>query len=234
MNEPATIQRIRFEEVSPANTDAAFLDASIESLVVPLGLPIYDGYDGLDYLQLTFLTLPSGETVTLASYLNSPQPGTSIHVDYAMQNIPQIVFESCQQLQVSREEAIWFHPDWHEEIDRLYAEHGNIEKRPELSQLEELPQQNQYEPIDCFNHALKIYTREYVPATYWAMLQHNLGLAYQNRIQGDRKDNLERSIKCFQKSIEIYTQNEFLENWKINQADLRDSLRSIKLLQKSR
>ena len=178
MNEPATTQRIRFEEVSPANTDAAFLDASIESLVVPLGLPIYDGYDGLDYLQLTFLTLPSGETVTLASYLNSPQPGTSIHVDSAMQNIPQVIFESCQQLQVSREEAIWFHPDWQDEIDRLYAEHGNIEQRPELSQLEEVPQQNQYEPIDCFNHALRIYTREYVPATYWAMLQHNLGLVY--------------------------------------------------------
>ena len=217
MNEPATTQRIRFEEVSPANTDAAFLDASIESLVVPLGLPIYDGYDGLDELQLTFLTLLSGETVTLASYLNSPQPGTSIHVDSAMQNIPQVIYDSCQQLQVSREEAIWFHPDWQDEIDRFYAEHGNIEKRPELSQSEGLPQQNQYEPIDCFNHALRIYTREYVPATYWAMLQHNLGLAYQNRIQGDRGENLKRSIECFRKSIEIYNQNEFPDKWKTNQ-----------------
>jgi hypothetical protein len=119
---------VRFEEVSPANQDVAFLAVSIESLVVPLDLPIYDGYDGLDELQLTFLTLPSGETVTLASYLNSPLPGTSIHVDSAMQNIPQVVFESCQQLKVSREEALWFHPDWQEEIDRLYTEHGDIEK----------------------------------------------------------------------------------------------------------
>ena len=219
--------------MSPANTDAAFLDASIESLVVPLGLPIYDGYDGLDYLQLTFLTLLSGETVTLASYLNSPQPGTSIHVDSAMQNIPQVIFESCQQLQVSREEAIWFHPDWQDEIDRLYVEHGNIEKRPELSQLEELPQQNQYEPIDCFNHALRIYTRQYVPATYWAMLQHNLGLAYQNRIQGDRGENLKRSIECFIKSLEVYNRNEFPDKRKKSQANVRDSLRLIRLLQNS-
>jgi uncharacterized protein YjbI with pentapeptide repeats len=232
MSQPAeTIQqRVRFEEVTPANTAAAFLDASIESLVVPLGLPIYDGYDGLDDLQLTFLTLPSGATVTLASYLNSPQPGTSIHVDSALQNIPQVIFESCQQLQVSREEVLWFNPDWQEEIEGLYAEHGSIwqsqryanEKRPELSQVEE-PQRKQYEPIDCFNHALRIYTREYIPATYWAMLQRNLGLAYQNRRQGDRKENLERSIECFNKSLAIFTQNDFPDKWKINYHDLDNS-----------
>jgi uncharacterized protein YjbI with pentapeptide repeats len=239
MSQPAeTIQqRVRFEEVTPANTAAAFLDASIDSLVAPLGLPIYDGYDGLDELQLTFLTLPSGETVTLASYLNSPQPGTSIHVDSAMQNIPQVVFESCQQLQVSREEVLWFNPDWQEEIEGLYAEHGSIgqsqryanEKRQESSRVEELSQQNQYEPIDCFNHALRIYTREYIPATYWAMLQHNLGLAYQNRSQGDRRENLERSIECFNKSSEIYTQDEFPDRWKINQADLSESYQYLRL-----
>jgi hypothetical protein len=218
---------VRFEEVSPANQDAAFIAVSIESLVVPLGLPIYDGYDGLDELQLTFLTLPSGETVTLAMYLNSPQPGTSIYVDSAMQNIPQVVFESCQQLQVSREEVLWFHPDWQDEIDRLYAEHGDIEKRPESSPSKQLPEQVQYEPIDCFNHSLRIYTREYVPATYWAMLQHNLGLAYFNRNQGDRKENLERSIECFNKSLEIHTQHDFPEKWKINQDDLKESEKSL-------
>jgi hypothetical protein len=61
--------------------------------------------------EVTF-TLISGETVTLGEYLNSPQPGTSLYVDSAMQNIPQIFFESCQQLQVSRKEVVWFHPDW--------------------------------------------------------------------------------------------------------------------------
>jgi hypothetical protein len=234
MNRSETSQRVRFEEVSPANTGAAFLDASIESLVAPLGLPIYDGYDGLDDLQLTFLTLPSGATVTIASYLNSPQPGTSIHVDSAMQNIPQIIFESCQQLKVSRAEVLWFHPDWQDEIDRLYAEHGAIEKRPESLQAEELQQSIQYEPIDCFNHALRIYTRAYVPATYWAMLQRNLGLAYQNRSQGDRRENLERSIECFNKSLEIFTQDEFPEKWKINQDDLGASQRYLELLPKSK
>ncbi|WP_310490133.1 pentapeptide repeat-containing protein [Chamaesiphon sp. VAR_69_metabat_338] len=232
MSQPATIQRIRFEEVTPAHEYAAFLDVSIESLVAHLGLPIFEGYDDLDEMRLTFLTLPSNETVTLVEYLNSPQPGASICVDAKMQNIPQIVFDSCLKLQVPREEVIWFHPDWQEEIDRLYAEHGAIEKRPESPQGEELPQQNEYEPIDCFNHALRIYTRDYVPATYWAMLQHNLGLAYFNRNKGDRKENLERSIECFNKSLEIYTQNEFLEKWKINQDDLKQSQQFLKSLKK--
>jgi uncharacterized protein YjbI with pentapeptide repeats len=214
---------VRFEEVSPANQDAAFLTVSIEQLVAHLGLPLYEGYDDLDELRLTFLTLPSGETVTLGEYLNCPQPGTSIYVDAAMQNIPQIVFDSCLQLQVSREEVIWFHPDWHDEIDRLYVEHGSIEKRPELSQVEELTQSKQYEPIDCFNHALRIYTREYVPATYWAMLQHNLGLAYYHRTRGERWRNLQESIGCFNKSLEVFTQDKFPEKWQINREDLIQS-----------
>jgi hypothetical protein len=79
--------------------------------------------------------LPSNETVTLVEYLNSPQPGASICVDAKMQNIPQIVFDSCLKLQVSREEVIWFHPDWQGEIEGLYAEHGAIEKCQELSQV---------------------------------------------------------------------------------------------------
>jgi hypothetical protein len=220
---------VRFEEVSPANQDAAFLTVSIEQLVAHLGLPLYEGYDDLDEMRLTFLTLPSGETVTLMEYLHSPQPGVCISVDAAMQNIPQIVFDSCLQLQVSREEAIWFHPDWQDEIDQLYVEYGNIKKRVKLSPSKEVSRQNQYEPIDCFNHALRIYTREYVPATYWAMLQHNLGLAYVNRIKGDRIENLERSIECFNKSLEIYTQKEFPDKWKINQDDLEKSQRLIEL-----
>jgi uncharacterized protein YjbI with pentapeptide repeats len=218
---------VRFEEVSPANQDAAFLAVSIHSLVAPLGLPLYEGYDDLDEMWLTFLTLPSGKTVTLVEYLHSPQPGVCISVDAATQNIPQVIFESCRQLQVSREEVLWFHPDWQDEIDRLYAEHGSITKRQELSQVEALLLlSNQNESIDCFHHALRIYTREDFPL-YWAMLQHNLGLAYFARSQGDCKENLEISIECFNKSLSIYTRNKFPEKWKINQDNLGESQRSI-------
>ena len=53
---------------------------------------------------------------------------------------------------------------------------------------------------------------------------------YFNRNQGDRRENLERSIECFHKSLEIYRQDEFPEKWKINQEDLRESYRELKLL----
>jgi uncharacterized protein YjbI with pentapeptide repeats len=132
--------------------------------------------------------------------------------------------------------VLWFHPDWQDEIDslfetlreRLYLEHGAIqqsrrfanEKRPESLHLTE---SNQFEPIDCFHHALEIYTREYVPTTYWAMLQRNLGLAYYQRTRGDRWRNLQESIKCFNKSLEVFTQDNFPEKWQINQEDLSQS-----------
>jgi len=82
-------QRVRFEEVTPANEPAAFLNASLVSLVTPMHLAIYDGYDDLDDLRFAFLTLPSGQTVMLGEYLNSPQPGTDLYIDARMQHWPQ-------------------------------------------------------------------------------------------------------------------------------------------------
>jgi uncharacterized protein YjbI with pentapeptide repeats len=230
MSNPTTQehQLVRFEEVTPTNTIVAFFDGRLASLVAHIGLPLYDGYDDLDEIQFAFLTLPSGQTVTLGQYAHSPQIGVDLYVNPKLQDIPAVTFETCKYLAIPRREVIWFHPDWQEEIEGLYAEHGAIEKQPELLQVEG-PQSIQYEPIDCFNHALRIYTREDFP-TYWAMLQHNLGLAYQNRSQGSRKDNLERSIECFYKSLEIYKQDKFPEKWKINQADLKESYRDLKLL----
>jgi uncharacterized protein YjbI with pentapeptide repeats len=221
MSNPTTQghQLVRFEEVAPTNEIVAFFDGQLKPLVAQLELPIYDGYDGLDEIQFVFLTLPSGQTVTLGQYANSPQVGVDLYVDNTLQDIPTVTFETCKYLGIPRQEVIWFHPDWQNEIDRLYAEHGSIEKRPESSQLAEPIQSNQYEPIDCFNHALQIYTREYVPATYWAMLQHNLGLAYYHRTRGERWRNLQDSIGCFNKSLEVFTQDKFPEKWQINRED---------------
>jgi hypothetical protein len=37
---------------------------------------------------------------------------------------------------------------------------------------------------------------------------------------------MEKSIECFNKSLEIFTQDEFPEKWKINQEDL-DATRKV-------
>jgi hypothetical protein len=212
-------QRVRFEEVTPAHEYAAFFNVSIESLVAPLNLPIFAGYDDLDYLQLAFLTLTSGQTVTLGEYLNSPQPGTSLYVDVAMQDLTQIIIESCQQLQISAPEVLWLHNDFSGEIN--YAEPQSIPRQQPSA-----PYSKQQEPIDCFNYALQIYPRQQF-SQYWAMLQHNLGLAYFNRNQGDRQENLQKSIECFNKSLEVYTQDEFPAKWQINQDDLMAAQQSL-------
>ncbi|WP_309731003.1 hypothetical protein [Chamaesiphon sp. OTE_75_metabat_556] len=222
---PRASRRVRFEEVTPAHEYAAFFSVSIALLVAHLGLPIFDGYDDLDDLQLTFLTLPSGETVTLGEYAGVP--GTSIYIDVAMQNIPQIIFDSCQQLRVSRPEIEWVHPDWQVGFEELCVEHGEIEgiKRSSTAKLQ---QNNEREPIDCFYHALEIYTRPRF-SEHWAMLQHNLGLAYFDRIKGERWENLQRSIECFDKSLEVFTQDKFSGKWQINQEDLSQSQEALKI-----
>ncbi len=234
MSQPTSItrQRVRFGEVTPTNECVAFFDVAIDSLAAHLGFPVYDGYDEQGEMRLAFFVLKSGEAVVLTEYLNSPQPGTSLYVDSASPNIPQIVFATCQQLKVWRD-VIWFHPDLLQEVKQLYESHSDIRHSHCYSQQkgQVLPQNRWYEPIDCFHHALRIYTRQDFPE-YWAMLQHNLGLVYADRFQGYKVRNLKQSIECFQKSLEVYTQAEFPEKWELNQRDLQASQHALDLLEK--
>jgi hypothetical protein len=227
-----TLQRIRFEEVTPANEYAAFFDASIESLVAHLDLPIFEGYDDLDDLRFAFLTLPSGSTVTLGQYPRAPEPGTYLYVVAITQEIPKLVVEICQQLRVAKVEILWVHPDFQDEFERLYSANGDFPRQHETPQIEETWENSPYEPIDCFQHSLQIYPRQKFPE-YWAMLQHNLGLAYYHRNQGDRQENLEKSIECFNNSLQVYTQTEFPIKWEINQQDSIASRRSLELWHQS-
>ena len=212
-------QRVRFEEVTPANEPAAFLNVDLDDLVAPLKLPIYDGYDGLDEMRFAYLTLPSGETVVLGAYLTCPQPGTDLYIDEQLQHSAQIVFEACQYLNLDRSTIAWFHPDFREEIDLLYTNKPINLKYQASSQIEGLVLSYRFEPIDCFNHAISIYNRERFPK-YWAMLQRNLGLAYSNRMEGDRQENLKRSVECFNHSLEIHTLEKFPDQNLINNQDL--------------
>lgn len=78
--------------------------------------------------------------------------------------------------------------------------------------IEEWPKSSKYEPIQCFQHSLSIYDQQAFPE-FWATLQRNLGLAYRQRSQGDRRGNWEEAIECFLRSQEVYTEEDFPNQW---------------------
>ncbi|WP_293018331.1 CHAT domain-containing tetratricopeptide repeat protein [Moorena sp. SIO3I8] len=52
------------------------------------------------------------------------------------------------------------------------------------------------------------------------MTQNNLGIAYRNRIKGQKAQNLENAIACFQSALAVYTREAFPENWASTQNNL--------------
>ncbi|MDY7050366.1 MAG: CHAT domain-containing protein, partial [Microcystis panniformis WG22] len=65
--------------------------------------------------------------------------------------------------------------------------------------------------IAALNQSLEVYTREAFP-NKWATTQNNLGLAYNNRIVGERADNLELAIAAYNLSLEVLTPTAFSIN----------------------
>ncbi len=54
----------------------------------------------------------------------------------------------------------------------------------------------------------------------WAMTQNNLANAYQQRIRGERADNLERAIAHSEQALTVYTREAFPEDWAMTQNNL--------------
>jgi tetratricopeptide (TPR) repeat protein len=242
-HEGASRQRVRFEEVTPTNEIVAYFKAELPDLIVGTGLPIFPGYDDLDDIQFAYITLPSGNTVVLGQYGNAPEIGVDLYVELEREarhqggrknnsteisnNIPALVVETLRYLAIPRATAVWFHPDYETEIELLYSQGGEFESIPKIPAAE-LPLSTEYEPIDCFYHALEIYTRQKFPE-HWAMLQYNLGLAYFDRSKGERWENLQKSIECYHKSLEVFTQDKFPAKWQIHQEDLSQSMKVLKM-----
>jgi hypothetical protein len=55
---------------------------------------------------------------------------------------------------------------------------------------------------------------------------NNLGLAYGNRIRGERADNLELAIAALNQSLEVYTREAFPEDWARTQNNLGNAYRN--------
>jgi tetratricopeptide (TPR) repeat protein len=52
------------------------------------------------------------------------------------------------------------------------------------------------------------------------MTQNNLGIAYWERIDGERDQNLEKTIACYQEALEVCTREAFPFDWAMIQHNL--------------
>jgi MoxR-like ATPase len=52
------------------------------------------------------------------------------------------------------------------------------------------------------------------------MTQNNLGLAYKDKITGNRAENIDEAISCYQLALEIYTRADFPQDWAMTQNNL--------------
>ena len=85
--------------------------------------------------------------------------------------------------------------------------------------------------ITGYEIALTVYNRDAFPVE-WAITQNNLGNAYSERIRGDRAENLEQGLICFQNALKVYTFDAFPPAWAWTQDNLgltyRDRIRGDK------
>ena len=66
----------------------------------------------------------------------------------------------------------------------------------------------------------------------WGQARSNLGKAYVRRLQGDRVDNIEQAIDCFEEVLSVYTPQFSAERWAENMINLGDAL--LKRVRKNR
>ena len=52
------------------------------------------------------------------------------------------------------------------------------------------------------------------------MIQHNLGVAYRERIKGDKAENLEQAITNYEKVLSVFTREAFPQDWALTQHNL--------------
>ncbi|NET43860.1 MAG: CHAT domain-containing protein [Okeania sp. SIO2B3] len=64
--------------------------------------------------------------------------------------------------------------------------------------------ENQEVAINAYQKALQVFTREVNPVS-WAGIQNNLGLAYRDRISGNKVENQKTAIAFFQEALQVYT-----------------------------
>jgi hypothetical protein len=85
-------------------------------------LEFQESYDDLDYLVFATLSLPFGCQVSLVRHLNSPEPGIEICVRYNQPNIPTVLAETLNAMNLTVDDLTWVHPEYKQKLHSLIEE----------------------------------------------------------------------------------------------------------------
>jgi CHAT domain-containing protein/DUF2075 family protein len=83
--------------------------------------------------------------------------------------------------------------------------------------------ENQEIAITAYEIVLSVRTWE--TPEEWALTQHNLAIAYSNRIRGEKADNIERAIRYDKNALEVYRRETFPQYWAMTQNNLGEAYR---------
>ena len=78
--------------------------------------------------------------------------------------------------------------------------------------------------IEAYSAILKVFTRDRFPDE-WANIQSNLGLAYDDRVRGNRADNLEKAIAAYEAALTGQTPEAMPVDWGRTQHNLGEAYR---------
>ena len=73
--------------------------------------------------------------------------------------------------------------------------------------------------VTGYELVLTVFSREDFPKN-WAGTKNNLGIAYWNRIKGDRRENIEQAITCYQDALQVYTREALPQKWAMTKNNL--------------
>lgn len=73
--------------------------------------------------------------------------------------------------------------------------------------------------IECYEKALEVYTPE-ANSIWWGNCHYNLGIAYNERTQGDPAENQEKAINHYQDALRVRTYDDYPQDWAVTQMNL--------------
>lgn len=118
---PTQDQLVDLNEATDATTPVAVICWEPEKLTKQKSLEFREGFDDLDYLAFSMLSLPSNRPVTLVRHKNSPSLGTEICVVPNEPAVAETLVETIQVLNLSIVDISWIHAQYESKIRQAIA-----------------------------------------------------------------------------------------------------------------